>query len=75
MESFPNNGISSIGIFLLLHEEQKIITSKQWVDDVWHLLEMTPYRYKSPKEGLERVKACAGKEITFEFVIDIWRRV
>lgn len=58
-----------------LHEEQKIITSKQWVDDVWHLLEMTPYRYKSPKEGLERVKACAGKEITFEFVIDIWRRV
>lgn len=57
------------------HVEQKIITSKQWVSDVWDLLEMTPYRYKSPKEGLERVKACAGKEITFEFVIDIWRKL
>ena len=57
------------------HEEQKIITSKQWVDDVWDLLEMTPYRYKSPIDGLQRVKACTGKEITFEFVIDVWRKL
>lgn len=45
------------------------------VDDVWSLLEMTPYRYKSPAEGLERVKNLKnGLDVTFDFVISTWRK-
>ncbi|WP_145907616.1 putative RNA methyltransferase [Faecalibaculum rodentium] len=39
------------------------------VSDVWDLFEMTPYRYHTPKEGLERVKRAQPMEITFDFVI------
>lgn len=53
--------------------DQSLISAKQMVDDVWDLLEMTPYRYKSPKAGLERVKNCQQKEMTFEFVVNVWR--
>lgn len=45
------------------------------VDDPWTLLEMTPYRYTSPKEGLDAVAACKdGLDITFDFLIRTWRK-
>lgn len=51
------------------------ISQKVHVDDVWSLLEMTPYRYTSPKEGLERVRSCTdGLDVTFDFVIQTWRK-
>ncbi len=52
-----------------------IICEKSMVDDVWSLLEMTPYRYKSPKDGLERVRNVSQLEVTFEFVVSVWRKV
>lgn len=39
------------------------------VSDVWDLFEMTPYRYRTPAQGLERVKKAQPMEITFDFVI------
>ena len=55
-------------------ESQEILRNVETVNDVWSLLEMTPYRYKSPKEGLDRVKACVSLDVTFEFVISCWRK-
>ena len=42
------------------------------VEDVWALFEMTPYRFKSPKEGMEKVERLDHLEVTFDFVISIW---
>ena len=53
---------------------QDIISEKKMVDDVWDLLEMTPYRYKSGKEGLERVKKLERLEVTFEFVVTVYKK-
>lgn len=55
--------------------DEKICQRKQYVEQLWPLLEMTPYRYKSPKEGLERVKKSKGKEITFEFIIRCFQKI
>ena len=54
---------------------QQIIAEKKMVDDVWDLLEMTPYRYKSSKEALERVKKLERLEVTFEFVVTVYKKV
>ena len=54
---------------------QNIISEKKMVDDVWDLLEMTPYRYKSSKEALERVKKLERLEVTFEFVVTVYKKV
>ena len=55
--------------------EKKHIQKQEKVDELWNLLEMTPYRYKSPKAGLEAVKNCSSLDVTFEFVIRCWRKI
>ena len=54
--------------------KQEKIQQQSWVDDVWSLLEMTPYRYKTSQEGLERVKQLEGLHVTFEFMVSIWKK-
>ena len=54
---------------------QDVISRKAMVDDVWSLLEMTPYRYNSSSLALGKVQDCKELETTFEFVISIWRRI
>lgn len=55
-------------------EDQEVISKKVLVEDVMSLLEMTPYYYKSPREGIERLKKAGPMEITFEFIISKWRK-
>lgn len=55
--------------------QQECISQKKEVDDVNSLLEMTPYLYKSPKEGLKRVKELDSLEVTFEFVVSVWKKI
>lgn len=54
--------------------EQVKINNKYYVDNVWSLLEMTPYRYKTGKKGLDAAKECPGLNVTFEFIITVWRK-
>ena len=56
--------------FVLL--DQFEILDTKCVDDVWSLFEMTPYRFKSPKEGMDRVAGLEMLNVTFDFVISIW---
>ncbi len=51
---------------------QDIISQKSMVEDVWSLLEMTPYRYKTSYDALERVKQLERLEVTFEFVVTVY---
>lgn len=44
------------------------------VDDVWALLEMTPYRYKTSQAGLDRVRELERLEVTFEFVVTVYKK-
>ncbi|MCF0106274.1 MAG: methyltransferase domain-containing protein [Holdemanella sp.] len=53
---------------------QNCISNILFVDDVWSLLEMTPYRYKTKLEALERLKKSEGFDVTFEFVVSIWKK-
>ena len=53
---------------------QEIIQEKKMVDDVWSLLEMTPYRYKTSQVGLDRVKQLERLEVTFEFVVTVYKK-
>ena len=53
---------------------QNVISQKSMVEDVWSLLEMTPYRYKTSFEALERVKQLERLEVTFEFVVTVYRK-
>lgn len=55
--------------------EQKEISRVQHVDDVKALLDMTPYRYKTSKEGLAKIDALRdGLDVTFDFLISQWRK-
>lgn len=54
---------------------REIISDKKYVDDVWSLLEMTPYRYKTAPVALEKIRNSEGFEVTFEFVITEWRKI
>ena len=54
---------------------QKIIKETKMVDDVWALLEMTPYRYKTSQAGLDRVKKLERLEVTFEFVVTVYKKI
>lgn len=54
---------------------QEIIRETKMVDDVWALLEMTPYRYKTSQAGLERVKELERLEVTFEFVVTVYKKI
>ena len=53
---------------------QEIIQEKKMVDDVWSLLEMTPYRYKTSQAGLDRVRELERLEVTFEFVVTVYKK-
>ena len=50
---------------------QEIIQKKKMVDDVWSLLEMTPYRYKTSQAGLDREKQLERLEVTIEIVLTL----
>ena len=52
-----------------------VISNKVFVDDVWSLLEMTPYRYRTSNEALDKIRNSQGFEVTFEFVVTEWRKV
>lgn len=54
---------------------QEEISKKIHVDDVQSLLDMTPYRYRCPKEGLERLKELRdGLDVTFDFLITVYQK-
>ena len=56
--------------FVLL--DQFEISQTKCVTNVWSLFEMTPYRFKSPKEGMERIEHLDQLDVTFDFVISVW---
>lgn len=43
-------------------------------DDIWNLFSMTPYFWKSPKEGAQRLRQLASLTTTADFVIRIYRK-
>ena len=53
---------------------QDCISKTLFVEDVWSLLEMTPYRYKTGREALERAKNSKGFDIQFEFMVSVWKK-
>ncbi len=51
------------------------ISEKIHVQDPMSLLEMTPYRYRCPKEGLEKLEQKKdGLDVTFDFLISLWQK-
>lgn len=55
--------------------EQKELSEKKHVDDVMALLEMTPYRFKSPLESVEKIRNMKeGLDVTFDFIVSVWRK-
>ncbi len=54
---------------------QNVISEKSVVEDVWSLLEMTPYRYKTSLEALDKIKQLERLEVTFEFVVTVYKKV
>lgn len=59
--------------FLCILEEE--IHCEHRVHSWWDLLEMTPYRYKTKKESLERIKQIQDREVRFDFVIRVWKKL
>ncbi|MCF0246166.1 MAG: methyltransferase domain-containing protein [Ileibacterium sp.] len=51
------------------------LSKTEHVMELMDLLEMTPYRYKSPRKGIEALEAIQdGLDVDFQFVIQIWRK-
>ena len=51
------------------------LSRTEHVMELMDLLEMTPYRYKSPRKGIEALEEIKnGLDIDFQFVIQIWRK-
>lgn len=69
LNPMPSNTLSKFELV-----EETILSQKKWIDDCWSLLEMTPYRYKTHPEALEKVKNLKGMDVTLEFLIRIWRK-
>ncbi|MBB5183749.1 methyltransferase domain-containing protein [Catenisphaera adipataccumulans] len=59
--------------YLLIRQE--CIRQREHVEDLMNLLDMTPYRYKSPKAGIERVRQQKESDVTFEFMVSIWKKI
>lgn len=56
-------------------ENREELTRTVHIDDPWTLLEMTPYRYKTAPERLKKIQEkTEGMDVTFDFVISIWRK-
>ncbi|EOS62186.1 hypothetical protein C815_00077 [Firmicutes bacterium M10-2] len=62
----------NMGDLVLCHDE--VITEQKEIDDIWDLFEMTPYRYKSPKDGMDRIAKLKKLNVTFSFLIKIFRK-
>lgn len=59
--------------FELVQEEE--LSDRIHVEDPFALLEMTPYRYKCPHSSVEKVQNMKdGLDVTFDFVIRVWRK-
>lgn len=43
--------------------------------DIWALFQMTPYYWKTPKEGSERLKACSELHTTVAFEIQVFKKI
>lgn len=56
-----------------LERDMEIADTKE-VQSVWDLFEMTPYRYRSPKAGMEKIRNMTDLPVRFEFEIRIWRK-
>lgn len=67
-----NDELQAIEGFELV--EQHEITQKQHVTEVKELLNMTPYRYKTSKEDLEKLDALSALDVTCSFLVSRWRK-
>ncbi len=54
------------------HIEESIVINNS--DDLIDLLAMTPYSYRTPQEGIERLKKLTQLTITLEFIITVYSR-
>lgn len=52
----------------------EILQDSSVVANPWDLFEMTPYRYKSPKAGMDAVAAARNLPVTFEFVVSVYQK-
>lgn len=62
----------SIEGFDLIKEE--VIDETHRVKDVWDLFEMTPYRYKSPSKGMDKIKKLDELDVLFSFYIQLLQK-
>ena len=62
----------NMGDLVLCHDE--VITEQKEIDDIWDLFEMTPYRYKSPKDEIKQIEKLKKLNVTFSFLIKIFRK-
>lgn len=67
-----NDELQTIEGFELI--DQTEITQKQHVTEVKELLNMTPYRYKTSKEDLEKLDAVDALDVTCSFLVSRWRK-
>lgn len=68
----PNDPPKDLEGFVLKKRQE--LSEKKHVDDAMELLDMTPYRYKSPQAGVERVRNLNGLDVTFDFLLSTWRK-
>lgn len=59
--------------FELVKEE--LISEEKDIADVWELFEMTPYRYKTSAEGIEKAKTAGPMKMSVSFLVRTWRRI
>lgn len=65
--------VETLDGFVLQNREE--LREKVHVKDPSGLLDMTPYRYRCSREGLQRVRDLQdGLDVTFDFVISEWRK-
>lgn len=58
--------------FTLISRENLFYKKMVYGDDIKNLFNMTPYRWKSPKEGVEKLNSLAELEVTVDVNIDIY---
>lgn len=55
--------------------EREEIERKMHVENPQALLDMTPYRYRAPKEGLQRMENLKdGLDVQFDFLVSTWQK-
>lgn len=58
--------------FTLISRENLFYKKMVYGDDIKNLFNMTPYRWKSPKEGVEKLNSLTELEVTVDVNIDIY---